>query len=142
MNAYIDDSYIPDPRQKIEMYKKMARVEGDQDAREIEEELTDRFGDMPQAVMNLVNVSRLKALCKRLGIVAISQLKGDTLVKFGPLSSLTTEQIYLAVKAMDGNANMVPSRQPTVKLRTAGRPESSQLKLVLDLMNRLATHVS
>ena len=50
VNAYIPDTYIPDELTKIEMYKKIASIENKEDMFEVEEELEDRFSDLPKSV--------------------------------------------------------------------------------------------
>ena len=52
-DAYIDSSYIPHESHKIEFYKKIASIENKEDKLDIEDELIDRFGDMPRPVNTL-----------------------------------------------------------------------------------------
>ena len=72
VNAYIDDGYIPLEGQKIEIYKKIAAIENLQDKYDIEEELEDRFGDIPEPVSNLIDIAYIKALAGGLGISEVS----------------------------------------------------------------------
>jgi transcription-repair coupling factor (superfamily II helicase) len=77
IDAYIPPSYIFDDMQKIEIYKKVASVRTLEEANDLFDELVDRFGDLPDAVMNLLNIARVKALCRTSGITQISYKKGD-----------------------------------------------------------------
>lgn len=79
VSAYIDDSYISQENRKIEMYKKIAAIRDEQDVTDIEDELTDRYGDMPEPVSNLVKIANIKALARSLGISSITE-KNDTVV--------------------------------------------------------------
>lgn len=61
LNAFIPASYIANEGQKLEMYKKIASIETREDYSDIQDELIDRFGDMPQPVQNLLLVGLTKA---------------------------------------------------------------------------------
>ncbi|KIR03107.1 Transcription-repair coupling factor [Lachnospiraceae bacterium TWA4] len=61
IDAYIPDSYITDGNQKIDMYKKIASIENEKDFMDMQDELIDRYGDLPLSVQYLLRVSYLKA---------------------------------------------------------------------------------
>ncbi len=73
VDAYIDSSYIPHEAHKIEFYKKIVAIEDRQDKFEVEDELIDRFGDMPHEVQTLIDISYIRALAKQIGIGEISE---------------------------------------------------------------------
>ena len=93
VDIYISDEYILDQGTKMEFYKKVMLVRNVSDANEIEEELEDRFGDLPGPVTNLVAMAKLRAYCYQLGIQNVSQQKGHVLFKFGLLHSISGEQL-------------------------------------------------
>ncbi|WP_437350198.1 transcription-repair coupling factor [Paenibacillus humicus] len=76
LDAYLPSDYIYDSIQKIEIYKKVASLSSLDDAEDLREELTDRFGDLPQAVDTLLDVARLKIYGSLYGIESVSG-KGD-----------------------------------------------------------------
>ncbi len=61
LDAFIPVSYIPNEFQKLEVYKRIAVVESQEEGEEILEELIDRFGEPPKSVQNLLEIARLKA---------------------------------------------------------------------------------
>lgn len=73
VDAYIDIEYICIESEKIEMYKKIASIQEDQDVADIEDELIDRYGDIPGSVRNLMLVARIKALAKAAGFSSITE---------------------------------------------------------------------
>ncbi len=77
VNAYIDDEYIGVEEQKIEMYKKIAAIQDENDVMDIEDELIDRFGDIPQPVRNLINIAYIKTLLAKCGFSSLSEKKGS-----------------------------------------------------------------
>ncbi|WP_053373381.1 transcription-repair coupling factor [Paenibacillus sp. FJAT-27812] len=79
IDAYLPSDYIYDSIQKIEIYKKVAAIRNFDEADDVIDELVDRFGDLPQAVSNLLAVARLKVYGTMYGIEQISG-KGDDLV--------------------------------------------------------------
>lgn len=62
-SAYIPSSYISNEETKLEIYKKIALVKTEEDfLDDMQDELIDRFGEMPKSVANLLYVARIKAL--------------------------------------------------------------------------------
>ncbi len=82
IDAYLPSDYIYDSIQKIEIYKKVAAVSSFDDIAELEDELLDRFGELPEAVTQLMQVARLKLYGKRYGIEQISRQGDDVKLKF------------------------------------------------------------
>jgi transcription-repair coupling factor (superfamily II helicase) len=61
VDAYIPDTYIKNEAQKLDIYKRIAGIETEEECEDMLEELTDRFGDTPKTVMNLLEIAKLKA---------------------------------------------------------------------------------
>ncbi|MHA6481554.1 transcription-repair coupling factor [Paenibacillus sp. strain BS8-2] len=79
VDAYLPSDYIYDSIQKIEIYKKVASVRTFEESDDLIDELVDRFGDLPQAVSNLMSVARLKIYGSLCSIELVNQ-KGDDLI--------------------------------------------------------------
>ena len=90
VNAYIPDTYIPDELTKIEMYKKIASIENKEDMLEVEEELEDRFSDLPKSVQTLLKISYIKSLCKIMKIEKVRQVKDE--IWLLPLTKYKTKE--------------------------------------------------
>ncbi|EJZ69545.1 transcription-repair coupling factor [Lachnoanaerobaculum sp. OBRC5-5] len=67
-SAYIPSSYISNEETKLEIYKKIALVKTEEDFLDMQDELIDRFGEMPKSVANLLYVARIKALASSMFI--------------------------------------------------------------------------
>ena len=76
IDAYLPVSYIANEAQKLDLYKRIAGIENTQEKEEMQEELTDRFGDLPKAVENLLTLAEYKAKAHKHYITEITQ-KGD-----------------------------------------------------------------
>ena len=90
VNAYIPDSYISDELIKIEMYKKIASIESKKDVHEVEDELEDRFSDIPKSVKTLLQIAYIKTLCKKMQIVKIRQVKDEIILE--PITRYKTKE--------------------------------------------------
>ncbi|MCR5419836.1 MAG: transcription-repair coupling factor [Lachnospiraceae bacterium] len=75
VDAYIPDSYIMNENQKIDIYKRIAAIDSEDEKREMQEELTDRFGDLPKSVINLLDIANMRMLSKK---VYISDIKEES----------------------------------------------------------------
>ena len=75
ISSYIPDSYIENSSQKIEVYQNIALCRTEEDIQNVIDELIDRYGVMPKELENLIEVARIKEMCRKAGIVKISEKK-------------------------------------------------------------------
>ena len=76
INVFIPSSYIANEYQKLDIYKRIAAIESEEEMDDMIEELIDRFGDIPRKVQKLLNVALLKSLAHSAYVAAVEQ-KGD-----------------------------------------------------------------
>ena len=74
VNAYIPEKYIPNEYLKLDIYKRIAGIENEEEYDDMLEELLDRFGEPPKTVQNLLAVARLKAMAHRIYMTEVRQL--------------------------------------------------------------------
>ena len=72
VDAFISSNYIPNEFQKLDIYKRIASIETQEECDDMREELVDRFGDIPKAVENLLKIALIKASANRLDIIEIA----------------------------------------------------------------------
>lgn len=65
VDAFIPPAYIPNEFQKLDVYKRIAVIENQEESEEMLEELIDRFGEPPRSVENLLVIAQLKAKAKK-----------------------------------------------------------------------------
>ncbi|NLK36603.1 MAG: transcription-repair coupling factor, partial [Epulopiscium sp.] len=82
VDAYIPDFYIPNQEQRMEIYKKIAAVVSIEDYYEIQEEIEDRYGNLPKSVQTLLEVVMLKAEAHAMDILSIVQKQNNIMVTF------------------------------------------------------------
>ncbi len=74
MDAYIPNTYITNELQKLTLYKRIASIENQTEYEDMQDELTDRFGEPPTMVENLLKVALLKSNAHTVGI---QEINGD-----------------------------------------------------------------
>ena len=81
VEAYIPPEYIKNHSTRLDIYKKIAGIENEQDKLDVEGEICDRFGDLPKSVANLIRVAEIKYLAKSANISEVT-LKEQNVVCF------------------------------------------------------------
>ncbi len=67
VNAHIPHDYLPGERLRLEAYTRIAAIDSDADVTAVRDELTDRYGQLPEPVLNLLEVARLRARARHVG---------------------------------------------------------------------------
>ncbi|HET7494980.1 MAG TPA: transcription-repair coupling factor [Candidatus Limnocylindrales bacterium] len=83
VDAHLPDDYVPDEAQKLELYRRLARARSAGDIAAFRQEVTDRFGPMPDSVTRLVEVAELRLAAEAAGVSSISREEGRLVVRFG-----------------------------------------------------------
>jgi transcription-repair coupling factor (superfamily II helicase) len=69
--GFIPDDYVPDPGQRLELYKRLSAVEGDDELRDVMAEIADRYGPVPGDVVLLGELMGVKAIARNAGALAL-----------------------------------------------------------------------
>jgi transcription-repair coupling factor (superfamily II helicase) len=91
VDAHIPHDYVPGERLRLEAYTSIAAIESDADIVSVTEELTDRYGSPPRAVLNLLDVARLRSRARRAGLTDITQ-QGNH-IRFSPVELPESRQV-------------------------------------------------
>ena len=81
--ALIPDDYLPDVHNRLMLYKRIASVQNEEELKELQVEMIDRFGLLPEPAKNLVNQTRLRLKADALGIVKVDAGKEWVRLEFG-----------------------------------------------------------
>ncbi|MGL4741882.1 MAG: transcription-repair coupling factor [Sarcina sp.] len=81
-DAYIPSNYIENEIQKIEVYKKIAAIENEEDYNYVKEELEDRYSNIPKPVLNLMDIAYVKSKAKILEIEEVKERKNEVIFEF------------------------------------------------------------
>ncbi len=83
VDAHLPDDYVPDEAQKLELYRRLARARTTDDIAAFRQEVSDRFGPLPEPVARLVEVAELRLAAEAAGVSSISREDGQLVVRFG-----------------------------------------------------------
>ncbi|GAA1188048.1 transcription-repair coupling factor [Nesterenkonia xinjiangensis] len=86
INAHLPAEYVPGERLRLEGYRKMAAADTEEKITEVVTEWQDRYGELPEAVQNLVEVARLRNRARSVGLSDIG-VQGK-FIRFGPVQEL------------------------------------------------------
>jgi transcription-repair coupling factor (superfamily II helicase) len=96
--AYFPQSYIPDTNQRLLFYKRLANLRDREELEEIQEEIRDRYGRLPQLVKNLFRIMELRHVLKAALVEQISFRDGTISLLFNPRSPIKADRL---VQLMD-----------------------------------------
>ncbi len=103
VDAFIPDSYITNEYQKLDIYKRIASIENEEEMDDMIEELIDRFGDIPKKVQQLLTISGLKALAHSAYVTAVEQKGEDFKFVMYEEAKVQPQKIPLLLKSYNGN---------------------------------------
>lgn len=93
IDAYIPSTYIEDETQKIEIYKKIAAIDCHEDMLDVQEEIEDRFSDIPPSVANLMDIAYLRSISRQVGIIEIKEEKEEVVLQFDSKERINQELV-------------------------------------------------
>ena len=91
VNAHIPHDYVPGERLRLEAYTRIAAIDSEPDVTAVLEELTDRFGEPPEPVQNLLEVARLRTAARRAGLTDITAAGNH--IRFAPVELPDSRQV-------------------------------------------------
>ena len=91
VNAHIPHDYVPGERLRLEAYTQIAAIDAEVDVTAIRDELTDRYGEPPEPVLNLLEVARLRTAARRAGLTDITAAGNH--IRFAPVELPESRQV-------------------------------------------------
>ena len=133
IDAFIPDSYISNEYQKLDIYKRIAGIENQQDYDDMLEELLDRFGEMPKAVLNLLAIARIKALAHRAYVAEIKQMGADLKITLYEKARLDPAGIPALLQKYRRGLQFKAEQEPKFLFTPVGKP----LEALTDFLKEL-----
>ena len=127
ISSYIPDEYISDSSQKIEIYQDIALCRSEEDIANIVDELIDRYGNMPSEVENLLEIVRIKELCRHATIVKLSKKNGAFVFYFDS-SKFDFSVVDSLIKKYGNMVSFSPGKEPYITLRSKAVKVSEQFE--------------
>jgi transcription-repair coupling factor (superfamily II helicase) len=136
VDAYIPSTYITDSKQKIEIYKKFVAVRTLDEIRDLEEEIEDRFGDIPPEVRNLLAITRLKAYAIEYDFLSILQQGQDVQIKLHERQNqcINGEKLFALSNQFPGRIKLTAGQNILITIKVKGLQSKDMLQLLENFM--------
>jgi transcription-repair coupling factor (superfamily II helicase) len=118
----IDEAYVPDMNQRLMIYRQMASARREEDLDRTLADVRDRYGPLPNSVINLADYGRIRIMADRLGIEAIDREGQVVVFRFRPLAKLDPQRL-VALVARRADVTLVPPAALRLDLRPAATHE-------------------
>lgn len=111
-DAYVPSTYIKNESLKMDIYKRIAGIETPEEYEDMQDELIDRFGDIPSQVESLLQVVMLKAAAHKAFVTEISGNKDKIKILMWPKADIDAERIPILVREYKGRLKFINKEQP------------------------------
>jgi len=134
--GYIPDDYVPDTGQRLDLYKRLAGVENEDDVTEILAEIVDRYGTLPDEVGLLADLNLLKAHARRLAVVSLELTGRRMVLAFAEHTPLAPQKVLELVNAAGSSYKLSPDMrlQRSFSEAEASQPTQAARHTLLELL--------
>ena len=112
IDAYIPVYYIKNEYQKLDIYKRISGIETDEEYMDMQDELTDRFGEIPKPVDNLLRVASLKALAHKAYVTEVNVNRQEVKLSMYPKAKMNVAGIPAVVEQYRGDLKFQMGEAP------------------------------
>lgn len=139
-DAYIPSDYISDEYHKLDIYKRIAEIQTDEEYSDMQDELTDRFGDIPAAVQNLLDIVLLKEKARRAYITELNIKSGSIVMLADPKADINVDAIPELIDEEKGRFRFFRGANPKFVYKdnnAAARKTEYMMKKAAYIIDRL-----
>ena len=136
-SGYIPDEYIPDPMEKMEVYKKVAAITTVEEYDRVYSQILDRFGPLPDEVMSILSISEIRILCKRLFVSSLKEKQGVITLVFSRLAHLDVDRVLRLIKESGGKVYLMNTEPNCLFLKTGTIGLKEKSEFIKDRLSRL-----
>lgn len=132
VSAGLPQTYVPDAATRVDFYRRIAMISSTEDYMDMQDEMLDRFGELPAPATALLDIALLRARASSVGIHEISQKNSHLLLHFRP-SALAGAAAACADKKFRGRLLLSAGEAPYLSLRLSPTDDPLvQTKAVVD----------
>lgn len=132
VEAYIPPRYIKNHSMRLDMYKKIASVEDNRDYMEILDEMIDRFGEPPAAVVALLDVALIKSMAKSANISEVVYREGKMTLYFK--DTIDFEQVSAIISKYHGRMLLSAGNKPYMTMNLAKDELKNPMEVIKDVL--------
>ena len=125
LSAAIPPSYIARETERLSMYKRIALIGAREDLYDVQDELIDRYGDIPEETQNLLDIALIKAEASRAFVSQLSVRDGEVRFTFDKDAPINGQKLFAAIGSIPG-AQLLNGEVPVLLIRM---PKASAAKL-------------
>ncbi len=137
INAFIPNEYINSANQKIEFYQRIKKSKSEEEYSEILEELIDRFGDVPDSLLNLLYINNLKNIAAKLKIIRVIEEDKSINFVFKDKNSVDRDAVLKLINDYPRQININSRKKPVIKLKKSKKFKENDYKMVESLISFL-----
>ena len=136
VSSYIPEEFIENSSQKIEIYQDIALCKTELDIQNVTDEIIDRYGQIPKEVENLLDIARIKNLCKKRGVNKISQRK-DGIIFLYDKGKFDNTIIDTLLHTYGPRVRFSPGTEPYITLKIDFTKTNGDKKLLNEVISYL-----
>ena len=116
VSSYIPDEFIENSSLKIEIYQTIALCKNEEDILNVTDEIIDRFGKMPKEIENLLDIARIKILCREKSILKVSQ-RDMNILFFFEQDKFNIDIVDKLMKTFRNRIKFSPAQMPYITFK-------------------------
>lgn len=140
IDANIPKKYIARETGRMEMYKHIAAISDIDSFRDVQDELIDRYGDIPKCVQNLLDIALYKARASRLGILTFAVKKGEAKLTFSEKAPINGAKLFENIRRIEG-ASMLGGTSVSMLITKKHAEEEAMFIMAQNAVNVLLSCV-
>ena len=137
VDAFLPESYVPEEKLRVEIYKRIAMIQDEAGRLDIEEELIDRFGDVPEPVENLMRIAQLRGVTRKLGVSHLFLRPDGVHMRIDTRFLPDPGRLFDAVSRADDRLRFSAGRTAELVLAERGLDAPAALGLAIPVMTRV-----
>lgn len=137
LDAFLPEDYVPEEKLRVEIYKRIAMIQDEAGRSDIEEELIDRFGDIPAPVLNLMHIAQLRGITRRLGISRLFLRADGIHMRLDEKFLGDPALFYEAITRTDKRLRFSVGKTPELVLAQSGLDSEGALRLAIQVMTKV-----
>ena len=142
VDAFIPESYIRNEYQKLDIYKRIAAIETEEEMDDMTEELIDRFGDIPKKVQQLLHIAALKSLAHSAYVTAVEQKGQDYKFTLYEKAKLDPQKIPGLLQSYGNKLIFKMEEPPYFLYQKRGRSGKETGEDVLQLLRKILEDIA
>ncbi|MBU3093067.1 transcription-repair coupling factor [Clostridium sp. CM028] len=141
IDAYIPSTYIEDESQKIEIYKKIAAIDCNEDMVDIQEEIEDRFSDIPSSVVSLMNIAYLRCISSKVGIIEIKEVKEEIILQFDSSERINQKLVKALISKYNRSIVFKLGNKPAFAYKIKNLNKEEVIANLIEIVNHIKSIV-